>query len=658
MVQHHLTTDPVLSHLGHPIVAEGGWNEGSTLEALHSALGHLHNLYPELFGTKLAYKPDCPACAKLFSQHVDPASSPRPCNQCFAVHGITSQVLARGCVLNDGGFQKHLFYMQKLMKQHLSEGCIQLLPKDVRDFRSHLLHESPADRFASLKNLQVYCMILVGINLFLRSDELLKLEFSHFIPALTCFNEGDKKINYLVFQVKGKSDVHLHHLKLWANQSHLELCPVTHLLVYIAMAARTDGFIFPSLCNGNAIFPYAKFLKIIKHLCVDVAGYQNEPRIFGTHTLRKTAYLFATFGTLEQLGNSKPLEGIHLADIGKSARHRTLQNSATYSLDCVSRYRTEKANPPAHCSNRNLYLEWNPILMVPNTIREFERATRQRPTTLSNLQLHLVANWFYEGKLKLTKASSVLAALETATHSQRPQQQSPRYAFQALHAMHVARFSFQEVITANGYMQQIMSSIENDTNSPKAPDSFHHPGGSSKIVPFQSDQQSLKLNPPAHGAGTSTSTNTTSTPACSPSPQKRRRHHVYGQIDLDFRKRDNWDNLDLPTKVKRLVECSKLDRKECTGGANTFRYTTATPIAWCVEHCHDNDTQKFVDHLLSCSIKTINKGKKHQYKCTKCPPRLNGPTDRDPAPHQQNIKPKAGSKTSPPSYPQVNPAPP
>jgi hypothetical protein len=80
LVQHHLTTKPVLSHLGHQIVAQGGWNEGSTIEALHSALSHLHNLYPELLGSNLAYKPDCSACAKLFSQHVNPASTPRPCN--------------------------------------------------------------------------------------------------------------------------------------------------------------------------------------------------------------------------------------------------------------------------------------------------------------------------------------------------------------------------------------------------------------------------------------------------------------------------------------------------------------------------------------------------------------------------------------------------
>jgi hypothetical protein len=632
-VKHHLTKEVVRSHLGHTIYAEGSWNEQSTLEALQSALSHLHNLYPQILGSKLPYKPDCLACAKLFSQHVDRASTPRPCNHCFAIHGSTSQVLATGCVLNDRGYMTHYTYMMKLMKQHLSEGCVQLLPRDVRHFRSHLLHESPADPCASLRNLQVYCMILVGINLFLRAHELLNLKFSDFVPALTCFNEVDKKINYLVFQVKGKTDVHLHHLKLWSNQSHPELCPVTHLLVYIAMADRTDGHIFPSFFNGQTSFSYDRFLETIKHLCVNVAGYKFEKRIFGTHTLRKTAYLFATYGSLEQMGgNPRNLEGIPLSDIGKSARHKTLNNSATYSLDCVSRYRTEKASPPSHSSTQNLYLEWNPILMVPNTIREFERATRQRPTILSNLPLHLAANWFYGTKLKLNKASSVLAALETATHSQGQQQHSPRYAFQALHAMIVARFSFQEVVTANGYMQQMMSSNENDG----------HSAGSSIIVPFQPDQQSLTLNSQTHGAGNSMTTNTTSPPVCSPSPKKRR--HVYGHNDLPFRKKVEWDKLDFPTKVRKLVECSKLDRKVCTAGGNTFRYTTATPVAWCVQHCHDNDQQKFVDHLLSIGISTINKGQQYQYKCNKCPPR---PT-----------KSTGSTKTSAPLHPaQVNPAP-
>jgi hypothetical protein len=650
VVKHHLTGEPVMSHIGHEIVADGGWNEGSTMEALHTALNRLHNLYPDLLGSKIPYKSHCADCANLFSHRVDPASPPHPCSKCFAVHGITSQVLSRGNVINDGGFQKHLVVMQKLMKAHLSEGCIQLVPGDVRDFRSHLIHESPGDHSHSLRNLQVYSMILVGINLFLRSDELLKLEFSDFVPSLTSFNSAVKKINYLVFKVKGKSDVHVHHLKLWSNKSHPELCPVTHLLLYIAMAGRTDGVLFPSLFNRNAIFEYAKFLKIIKRLCVNVGGYRDEPRIFGTHTLRKTAYLFATYGTLEQQGTSRQqattnfaVDPICLADIMASARHSSVQNAATYSKDCVSRFRTEKSNPETSFNKQNQYLEWNPpVKMFPNTIREYERETRQRPTIMSNLPLHLAAKWFYECKLKLTEGSLVLAAVETATNCQGPQQESRQYALQVLHEMMLARFSPQEVTTANGLMQQILGSPENNTNSPQARDYFHHPAGSSQIVPFQPDPQ-------PHGAGTSsTTTNTTSTPVCRPSPQKRRRH-VYGPIDLGFRYTNQWDKLDLLTKVERLVECTKLERNECTGAANTFRYTTATPIAWCVKHCHDNDTQRFVDHLVSCGITTIKKGKPQQYKCTQCPPRLKGPKN---APAQQR-----GLNPAPAQQRGLNPAP-
>jgi hypothetical protein len=627
VVKHHLTGQPVLSHRGHQIVANGGWNEGSNMEALQTALNRLHNLYPDLLGSHIPYKTHCADCATLFSVNDDTASPPQPCRRCFAVHGITSQVLSRGNVTNDGGYKKHLVIMTKLTKAHLSEGCIQLLPRDVRSFRSHLLHERSGDHGHSLRNLQVYSMILVGINLFLRSDELLKLEFSDFVPALTSFNELGKKINYLVFKVKGKSDVHVHHMKLWSNKTHPELCPVTHLLLYIAMAGRTDGLVFPALFDRNAIFEYSKFLKIIKHLCVNVGGYRDEPRIFGTHTLRKTAYLFATYGTLEQLGTPRQqattnfaVDSISLSDVMYSARHVSLQNAATYSKDCVSRFRTEKSNPETSFSRQNLYLEWNPIRMFPNTIRGFERESRLRPTIMSNRPLHLVAEWFYERKLNLTEGSSVLAAVDTATHSQGPQQQSREYALQVLHEMMLANFTPQQVTTANGLMDQILDSPENNTR--------HHlttPARAPQTVLFQPDQPTRKRHHQPQLVGTSETGNTLSPSSTStPSPPKRR--HVYGNIDLEFRHKDQWDNLDLPTKVKRLVECTKLQRNECTGGANTFRYTTATPIAWCVKHCHDNDTQQFVDHLLSCGITTINKGKAHQYKCTQCPPRLKGAT--------------------------------
>jgi hypothetical protein len=624
VVKHHLTGDPVMSHRGHKIIANGAWNEGSTMEALQSALNRLHNLYPDLLGSQLPYRSHCSDCAKIFSLHIDQASSPRPCHKCYAVYGITSQVLSRGNVTNDSGFQNHLGIMQNLMKAHLSEGCIQLVPRDVRSFRTYLLNQSPCDHSLSLKNLQVYSMILVGINLFLRSDELLKLQFSDFVPSLTSFNSAVNKINYLVFKVKGKSDAHVNHLKLWSNKSHPELCPVTHLLLYIAKAGSTDGFLFPSLINRNAIFEYARFLKIIKGLCVKVGGYKDEPRIFGTHTLRKTAYLFAIYGTLEQLGFAKqqatanfPVNGVCLSDIMRSARHSSLQNASTYSQDCVSRFRTEKSNPETHFRKSNEYLEWNSILMFSNTIREYERETTLCPNIMSNQPLHFAAKWFYEIKCKLTEGSSVLHAVDTATQLQGARQESRQYALQLLNEMMLAKFSAEEVTTANGLMQQILGSSENNTNSPQAQDHLTTPAGA--------DQPTLKRHHQPLGVGTTQTSNTTTSPStCTPSPKKRR-CHVYGPIDMEFRHKNEWDKMDLPTKVERLVACSKLERHECTGGANTFRYTTATPIAWCVQHCHDNDSQQFVAHLLSLGITTINKGKAHQYKCTQCPPRPKGP---------------------------------
>ena len=91
------------------------------------------------------------------------------------------------------------------MKAHVREGCIQLLPRDVRLMRQHLLHQPPGNWCISLHNLQVYSILLVGINLFLRSEELLKLNFTDFVPAYTFFQVETRKIQCLLFKVQGKS---------------------------------------------------------------------------------------------------------------------------------------------------------------------------------------------------------------------------------------------------------------------------------------------------------------------------------------------------------------------------------------------------------------------------------------------------------------------
>jgi hypothetical protein len=646
-VTHHRTGTTVADHRGIPIRAEGGWKCKSNLEALYSAIIHIGNLYPDLLGDRLAYQSACPDCAAQYDSYLlqpnDPARTssapPGPCNKCFPVYGNNPQIIPKGCVLNDVHVKKHVQTMKKMMEGHVKAGCIQLLPRDMRVIREHLLYQCPGDRCTSLNNLQVYTMFLVGINLFLRSEELLQLQFSDFVPAYTFFHWPTGKIYCLVFKVKGKSDLRVHYLRLWANNSHPEFCPVIHLLIYIAMSGRTDGFVFPSLDNANKIFEYEKFLDIVKNLCVKVAGYKHQDRRFGTHILRKTGYLFAIFGTLTQLGdghrqatNTFSTDGISLSDIMDSARHKSFTNAATYAKDGVMTYHAIKlGGAGSDYAIANRCLEWKPI--HAHNLLSLERVTPH--SDFVDQPLQFCAKWFYKTKLRLTTASTVITAITAAANSSSLNQQSPQDAFQRLQAMHAAKFTPEEVATANGYMEQIaiQRAIENSNSTPRSNSESQE---APEIVPIRPDQQPL---------GASTTTTTTSTTL---RPPKKRRRGSYGPVNLEFRMSNTWKNMDLTIQVERLVECVKIPYAQLTNSARTFYYSTAAPIAHCVEHCYDSDIPKFISHLKHRGITKINKTTK--YACSQCIQRKQG-NKRQSAPAHQQLNPAPAQQRG------LNPAP-
>jgi integrase len=496
--------------------------------------------------------------------------------------------------------------MKKKMSGDERKDCIQLLPADVRLIRAHLLYLCPGIRTRSLENLQVYCMMLVGINLFLRPEELLQLKFSDLAPAYTGFNSVTNKIDWLVFTVNGKTDDHDHYLRLWANPCHPELCPVIHLLVYIAMSCRTDGFVFPSFDNPNRIFKYDKFLDILDFLCtkviIEVINHDNQPRRFGPHILRKTAYLFAIFGVMENHGfhaDGTPItqcaDGFGLTDIMTSARHKSLQNARTYAFDAVSNFSASKQSSESPYSN--LYKQWQPIHVSDLTY--LERLTAH--SVVKNKPLQFLAKWFYERRLFLTPEYSVLDSVRKAVDcaSNTVTYQSPSDAFQNLQKYVSTNLPPQQVATINGYMKQIAVQFTIQNASP-----INMEAPAQEIVPTLQDQQQAQ--------GTTSSTTTSLS-----SPRKIRKHR-YGTVTLDFRFGAQWLELDLLTQVNKLVGCYKIPTDQLTNSARVFYYQTAVPIARCINSCFDNDIQRFIDHLQESGITKIRKGKAHKYKCPRC----------------------------------------
>ena len=136
--------------------------------------------------------------------------------------------------------------------------------------------------------------------MFLREHSLASLTFSSFVQKLSQV-EADGFVQVLGLQIQGKTDKTPVTLLMWSDIQLRELCPVQQLLVYLAVIGHTEGPLFPSLellkertqkKVGRYERPigYSTFLTKVKEVCKRVCKRDGP---WGTHTMRKTAYLLA-----------------------------------------------------------------------------------------------------------------------------------------------------------------------------------------------------------------------------------------------------------------------------------------------------------------------------------------------------------------------------
>jgi hypothetical protein len=109
------------------------------------------------------------------------------------------------------------------------KGNVQLTAGEVRKIRLHLLTSNPSPQ-SWLENLKFFTMILTGISLFLRSEELLTIKMNRFVSDMTMIRDI-YRVRAIVLSIKGKSDLFPLYMVLGANDEHPYLCPVQHLLV-------------------------------------------------------------------------------------------------------------------------------------------------------------------------------------------------------------------------------------------------------------------------------------------------------------------------------------------------------------------------------------------------------------------------------------------
>ncbi|KAL7580469.1 hypothetical protein ACA910_004483 [Epithemia clementina (nom. ined.)] len=340
---------------GKALTCVGQWSDPGNVDKVFSAVGALHRMYSDLKVneyTELCTECVCLNAASLNNSNAEAGSVWKSC----ASHQGSPRVRPLG----NPNYSRVLISAKaeckkSLSTQHIRKGNIRLLPGDIRNIRNYLW--TPGKPYG----IMLYTMILVGMSLFLRSDELLSINTAHFEQRGTIVVEG--LISSLVLFIQGKNDPRPIYMKLFRNDKCPEFCPVRHLLFYIEMLSLTapDGFLFFDKKTINKLFSgkitHNKDLKglkypamldeikrVIAHCCPTI--YNNEFSIIGTHTIRKLAYLLAIWGVLSHLAQSEleatkqtttkngeatlNLPPVILSDITLAARHKDVMTASFY----------------------------------------------------------------------------------------------------------------------------------------------------------------------------------------------------------------------------------------------------------------------------------------------------------------------------------------
>jgi hypothetical protein len=216
---------------------------------------------------------------------------------------------------------------------YTAKGDMALTPMELQDIRMRLLSTN------KLEDLRLLTMILLSIKLFLRSDEIINMKIEDVVEDVTIVK--DSFIEALALRVQGKSDSSPVILSLWADDIIPEFCPVRHLLVYLHLSGISQGYLFPGHIDGHIAYDqyHAQFINICKQVLP-----RSGP--FGTHSCRKTAYLFAVWG-----GGSE-------SDIMESARHKAISQALKYKRDALYLLRLAEANGTNFTS---IIGNWKPI---------------------------------------------------------------------------------------------------------------------------------------------------------------------------------------------------------------------------------------------------------------------------------------------------------
>ena len=199
-------------------------------------------------------------------------------------------------------------------------------------------------------------ILVLSICLFLRFDEIDGMRMEHFKPEHFMFDSAGYT-KAICVEVCGKSDKKWVSMMIWTDDECPEFCPVRLLLSYVHCSGIKGGVLFPveaDLRNppNDGIFQTPLTYKVMRLRMVNlVRTLLKLPATHfktGLHVTRRTAYLFAIFGSGQ------------IASIAPSARHKNIDTAMHYAHDAETLFAKQRIfrNP------RNRVKKWIPTVLL------------------------------------------------------------------------------------------------------------------------------------------------------------------------------------------------------------------------------------------------------------------------------------------------------
>ena len=276
---------------GEVIKCVGAWKCHSNIDSFKGMFNFLAARFPSLSG---GHRLACASCIELRNNSTEQHQK-MGCTE----HAGKPHLISKGNVIKHPIVASELERWRKAMERgHQRRGNYALTPAELRRIFNYCMSSGDETFF------QVYVMMLCGVKLFLRCQEVLDMKVEDFITKMFQVDlEGG--VRTLVTKVQGKTDAKPVYLnifrELFSSQKEFDLIPL--LLAYIKSFGIKDGYLFRASRGSENPISYKVFLSKIEFLLKHILKKDPKMVCMGTHTLRKTAYLFASWSLLQICGS-------------------------------------------------------------------------------------------------------------------------------------------------------------------------------------------------------------------------------------------------------------------------------------------------------------------------------------------------------------------